>query len=226
MNRFIVCALLLAVPNTMAFGQEPNVTLWLQGRDGSNFLDLGVSETAVIQLWMTVGTNGGNNPLVVIDAFLTGYNALAGKDLSFEVSGFNDLTIPNSQMQRISRGSISAELPNGSIDSYRYIAQDPLSSTGTDGLGFPYPRTVLLDEIIIHEIATTPNGPDQIFFAFGGQAPTGFYLAGPNWDLTELGSVTLGTGSAADPFLVLESPEPTTLVLLTFGALCTVRRRQ
>lgn len=213
---------------------QPDVTVWLQSRDGSDNVSMAVSETAVIQVWGSVANGRDNSPLVAMTAPLRGYNAALGKTLSFEVAGFNDVTIPNSQMQRSDRGpNIDDLLPHAHIDEYFFFADDPTSNDALDGLqNTGTDRSFLLDEIIIRGTSINfDSGPDEVSFKSGDQSPRGFYLqviiAPPiHWVLLQLPSVAQGTGSAAEPFLINVTPEPLGQAFLLIGTAMLARRRR
>lgn len=201
-TRYVVAISLMLAATAAA-----QVTLWLENPQDpqAGAVTIEVGQSATIQLWLEVPEG---TILVNVDAILRGLDASFAKDLNFEVVGFNDVTILDSGMQRVGRGSITEALPHGFIDDYQYVADDVNYPLDQDS-GLPGPRTVLLDEIIIQGLdENTADGPDWLMFATGGQAPGGFEMAFASvpppgtWSMAELSTIELGTGSAEDPFLV------------------------
>jgi hypothetical protein len=194
-----------------AVAANAQVTVWLENPANPEAGDvtLEVGQTATVQLWLEVPDG---TILVNVDAILRGLDASFAKDLNFEVVGFNDVTIPDSQMQRVGRGNITEDLPNGFIDDYQFLADDanfPLDQNS----GLTGPANVLLDEIIIQGIdENVADGPDQIIFASGAQLPGGFemvFVEVPppgSWSVAEVTAVELGTGGVDEPFLVNVEP--------------------
>lgn len=238
MKRVLICALAVALFAMPAMAQKPAVEVWLQGTDGSDKITVGVSETAVIQLWMSVGAG---YPLVNVDALLETYDGLfnAGAE-HFDVYGFNDIAITNSQLQRKTRGSAEPASPGAPSDLdgatfYQYVGEDPTAFNGTDGiLG---PRTVLLDEIIIHGVADNTvagdnDGADWVVFNFTTAPPDGFFMnrvtfpPPGSWSIVQHQAVTQGTGNTGAPLLINVTPEPASLGLLLIGGLAALRRRR
>lgn len=230
MKRFLVCALGVALLAMPAAAQD--ATVWLQGTDGGNKVDVLVSQTAVVQLWVTIA---GGSTMIGIDAITRGYDSAFGKNINFEVAGFNDQVNPG-LMQRVSRGDVVNDLPNGNPDDYQYVGDDsnfPLSSSsGTAG-----PATFLLDEIIIHGIDNPANptglpSSDLLGFGLGAAAPGGFALTltgfpVQTWQALDA-TVATGTGSLpGNPLTVnVDVPEPATLGMLMIGGLAAIRRRR
>jgi hypothetical protein len=232
MKRVLICALAVAIFAMPSLAQKPDIQVWLQAVGGSDKITVGVSETAVIQLWADIGS--GNN-VVNIDALLQTYlNDFTPNVASFDVWGFNDIVITNSQMQRKTRGSAEPASPGAPslLDGptfYQYVGEDPTATAGTDGIAGP--RSVLLDEIIIHGVAdNSGTGPDFVIFEQGAAKPDAFYmdLVGfpPSWQAIQHASVTQGTGAGTSPLLVNVTPEPASLGLLLVGGLAALRRRR
>ena len=228
MKRLIICSLAVLLFASAANAQ--NLTLWLEDKaDGDSHLVInGVSNTGVVQLWMEVPDA---MILVNVDAILLGYDAAFGKNLSFEVAGFNDIVIPDSLLQRTTRGPIEGDLPHGFIDDYQYVGEDANFPLGGMS-GLTGPRTVLLDEIILHCTALNEGAPDWILFGFPPANPGGFEmlfqpLPPPGtWVISGLAVVDLLNGTFSNPFLVENIvPEPATLSLLLLGGLAAFRRR-
>ncbi len=118
--------------------------IWLQTIDGQDSIELAIGEEAIVQLWLEVDDGV---TLVALDAILRAYDQDFGKDLAFDIVGFNNYLIPDSFMQRTARGDRGSSLP-GSPDGYQYIGDD-LNMPYDGQSGLVGPRTVLLDEIII-----------------------------------------------------------------------------
>jgi hypothetical protein len=234
MKRFLAYVLGVALIAMPAAAQ--NTSVWLaDAADGDGTVSIGsIGGTGTIQLWMSYSSSA--NRLIGIDSILTGYDALFGDTTSFEVSGFNDQVIPGSGMQRLTRGDVAGDLPNGDIDDYQYVGDDLDAALNPDGLdGLQGPATVLLDEIVITGTADNSGvGPDQVFFAFGVQAPGGNRIRvrtipPPATWIIEDETVTRGTGdgeSSLNPLLVGVVPEPASLALLAVGGLVAIRRRR
>ena len=106
MKQVLICSLAVMAMGGVANAQ--NLTLWLADKaDGDGHIVMnGPSDTAVMQLWMEVPDE---MILITVDAILRGYDSSFGKDLHFEVQGFNDIVIPDSLLQRVHRGEIAQE---------------------------------------------------------------------------------------------------------------------
>ena len=225
MKRFAICALVVMAVAQMASAQA---TVWVQPTGGGNEICLGISETAVVQLWLTVAAPAGGQ-LQNIDAILTQYSTVGG---AFEVVGFNDQG-PWGNFERKGRGLIPP--PPDTLNGYQFVGADEITPF-TGGLGS---GTYLLDEIIIHGIVQTQDAPcppcdtataDKILFGTGPAAPGGFitYVG-----YTGYYQITAGTGTGANPkgtasdlpLYVCVTPEPTALSLLILGGLAVFRRR-
>ena len=235
MKRYVICSLAVMLFAGAANAQVDNLTLWLADKaDGDSHLVIeGVSNTGVVQLWMEVpafATDGSGNPFVLVnvDAILLAYDSAFGKDLDFEVSGFNDIVIPDSLLQRTTRGPIEGDLPHGFIDDYQYVGEDANFPLGGQS-GLTGPRTVLLDELILHCIHAP--SVDTVYFGFPPANPGGFEmlfqpLPPPGqWIISGLAVVDLLNGTFGNPFYVENIPEPATLSLLLLGGLAAFRRR-
>jgi hypothetical protein len=214
-----------------------------------------VGGTASIELWIT-------NPGYVLpelglagaDAILRGYDQLgqpqgsSDPEANYVISSFTDQVIPASQMQRVSRGDATADLPNAHPNDYQYVADDPIIGPGDPTEGWPNfsappnaappPITVLADVL---NITSTALGESFLGFALGGQAPGGFIVdIATGQAIQTLPSVT-GTGTFGTTFdlgcfcNVIDQgtairinvvPEPATLAMLAIGGLSVVRRRR
>ncbi|GAG50384.1 unnamed protein product, partial [marine sediment metagenome] len=132
--------------------------LWIQTPGGGDTINLLISETAVIQLWMeyTAPLDGESRLMVGMDAGLE-HLILDGHD--FEVVGFGDFGPwgVGSTFYRYSRGLLD-EAPHdgvpdytgvGNLSYYRFIGNVLPPYTETTGLP-PNQGAILLDEIIIH----------------------------------------------------------------------------
>ena len=234
MKRFVICALAILAPAGMASAQD--VTLWVQPVGGGNVICLeDISDTAVVQLWVDVHIPPGGQ-LVAMDAILTEYGDC------IDVLGFIDHGPWGSFGRRDPRGLIT--VPGGNLNQYQFLGLDENQPwtiwDGMTGSGLS-PGVHLLDEIIIHAIERTQDGPcpppdyetcNQIMFSFTA-APGGFkvypsyYTTGHYYDI----SVAFGTGrnlkGTADdlPLYVCVTPEPASLSLLLLGGLAAFRRR-
>ena len=120
------------------------------------------------------------------------------RKLSFVVSGFNDLAIPDSVFQRVSRGPVVAELPAGDINGYQYVGADEnLPYNAESGLA---PGVYLLDEIVITGTAdNSAAGPDLVTFAPGIQGPSGFQVDAANDFAIDGLNAELGLGDPGGP---------------------------
>ena len=239
MKRFAICALAVLLMAGVANAQH--CKLWIQapggGIDGDKVC-VGVTETAVIELWIEVYSLSYNGVLVAVDSILTAYDAAGTLGAqNFDVQGFTDYG-PYGTFGRLDpRGLIT--VPGGDINNYQYLGVDEnLPFTYTSGLSA---GTYHLDDIIIHGLTPTQLPPcppcdtataDWITFSKGAP-PSGFWVW-PDYfttygymDLT----VAFGTGafatkvSAAAPLYVCVTPEPTALSLLLLGGLAVFRRR-
>ena len=203
-----------------------NLTLWLENGDPTgdpNHIVMdGVSDTAVIQLWMTVPAS---MRLVNVDAILLSYDEAFGKDVDFEVVGFNDFG-PWGPFGRTTRGG-----PWGpGVDGYQYVGEDAnFPMGGESGMHFDVDTDILLDEIIIHCIHAP--SVDTVYFGFPPANPGGFELLFQQlpppgtWVIAGLPVVDLLNGTFSNPFIVENVPEPATLSLLLLGGLAAFRRR-
>ena len=226
-----------------------NLTVWLEPADdpGGNYIEMLPSETAVINLMMTVPAG---MQLVNVDAMLLHYDYAYGKDVSFEIVDFSDhgpygedLDHPGDDaFGRTTRGKsggvpIEELLPWPGVEGYQYVGEDanlnPVPNIWDGYSGVFGPGTYILDDIVIHCTGPSLDGlPDMIFFGFGDQAPAAvevlFAPAPPpgQWYSSDVSVVDLGIGATwDDPLLIMNVPEPATLGLLLLGGLAAFRRR-
>ena len=240
MKRVVLAVMSVAVFAGVASGQHTTgtVEVWLQNPDGGNTINLLVSETGIIQLWMdyTAPSDGVWRHLVGGDAGLQ--QRPVAPDESIEVVDFNDYG-PwglNDTFYRYSRGQLD-EAPHdgtpdytgvGNINNYMFISNVDTPYTTSNGL-LPGGGNMLLDEIIIEGIYLN-DVPDKVFFTLGLQAPSWFesYYDTGSFKIEVLEfTASLGTGSGkTNPVYVNVVPEPGTLALLAFGGLAVIRRRR
>jgi len=223
-----ICVLLGLSASSAGAGIE--ATLWVQGTDGGDQVDVQVSETAVIQLWLSVEPGV---TLISVSAVLLGYDQQFGADHAFEVQGFNDITIANSLLQRTSRGSVEDDIPHGVINDYQYVGSDNNLPFGASS-GLPGPRTVLLDEIIIHGIIPQSMllpTTNPVNFPFPDGHPSAFQLnfspfpPPGQWTAVDA-TLALGTGHFSNRLSINVVPEPAGLAMLAYGAVIFGRRKR
>jgi len=241
MKRFVMCALAVLVTAGVVNAQPYDAKLWIQPVGGGEEMCLGVSETAVIQLWIDVYIPPGGQ-LVAMDAILVHYASdWTSPGQAFTVEGFNDQGPWGTFGRRDPRGLIT--LPNGNLNQYQFLGLDEnqpwVLYDGSVGSGL-HPGMHLLDEIIIHgRVPTQPdcNEPcdralaDKVLFSFlappgGFKVYPSYYTTGHYYDAT----FTFGTGrnlkgTANDMPLFVCVPEPASLSLLLLGGLAAYRRR-
>ena len=239
MKRFAICALVFLVGAGVANAQEAK--LWIQAPGGGNEVCVGISETAVIELWMEVyAINLGPyvGRLVAMDAILTHTDSTSTAGTgNFDVSGFTDYGNWGTFGRKDPRGLIT--VPGGDLNDYQFLGVDenqPFSLAS--GLG---PGTYHLDDIIIHGMTQTQDLPcppvdtataDKVLFSYSAP-PGGFFIVptyGPTngyYDAT----FVFGTGENNfgkfndQPLFVGVTPEPSSLSLLLLGGLAAFRRR-
>ena len=233
-------ALLAGVASAQPVIDPGSATVWIQAPGGGNTINLIISETGVIQLWMDYTapvTESVTRLMTGMDAGLQQLPAPPDEDI--EVVGFNDYG-PwgiGGTLYRFSRGILDESphdgIPDitgvGNINWYMFIGNVNPPYTMSTGL-LPNGGQLLLDEIIIHGVNDTFSTKNRVYFTSGGKAPSWFettYYGDVSQGSVEHGFV-LGTGvNKKNPVYVHVSvPEPGTLALLAFGGLAAIRRRR
>ena len=239
MKRVVLVALSVALFAGVASAQTPQGTtaLWIQPVGGGNQINLAVSETAIIQLWMNYSApaDGNERLMIGMDAQLDHRDV---QGINFEVTGFNSQgpwPIAGTFF-RFSRGQLD-EAPHdaipditgvGNVDFYQF--QGTVNPPFTNQTGLP-PNLgdILLDEIIIHGVSDSLTVSNRVIFAPDPLAPSWFEQYFYEHDpaaFIEYG-FNLGTGvDKKNPVYVHVTPEPASLALLAFGGLAAIRRRR
>jgi hypothetical protein len=230
MKRFAICAFAVLAMAGAAHAQYAAGTLWIQPVGGGDEMCVGVSETAIIQLWIDVNVPSGGN-LSAVDAILVHYGS------AFDVEGFNDYGPWGTFGRTGPRGLIT--VPGGDLNQYQFLANDENQPwTSQSGLA---PGQTLLDEIIIHGLTETQAPPcppvdrgtaDVVMFSQTAP-PGGFVIFPASFSTGHYydASFTFGTGANAKgttsdlPLYVAVVPEPASLSLLLLGGLAVFRRR-
>jgi opacity protein-like surface antigen len=236
MKRFAICALSVMVLAGVASAQDAQV--WIQPVGGGNSMCVGVSDTAVIQVWMEVYSIAYGGRMQNVDTILDAVNQVdAG--LHFDVVAFNDVDYTGyaGTWGRTDPRGFFSNPPDPNMDlslNYQYVGEDLNSPwTASSGLG---PGTYLLDEIVIHGTDPTQEPPcppcdtttaDKVLFGAGAQTPGGFKVY-PGYAGYYTATVTMGTGNSgkiSQPLFICVTPEPASLSLLVLGGLAAFRRR-
>jgi hypothetical protein len=234
MKRVLLAALSVALLVGTASAQSNNADLWIQAPDGSDTLNIAVSETGVIQLWMDYYGSDMDCVMVGMDAILE-HRITNGQD--FEVTGFIDHG-PwgiGDTFYRKSRGILD-EAPHdgvpditgpGNLSWYQFQGDvaPPYECPIDRGL-LPGGGAILLDEIIIEGTTSTDTATNRVVFGSGTQEPSWYELCEYGCDVLEY-SFNLGTGINKKNalFVHVDVPEPGSLALLAFGGLALIRRR-
>jgi hypothetical protein len=235
----ISVALFAGVANAVPPIDPGSADVWIQTPGGGNLLNLIISETGVIQLWMdyTAPLDGESRLMVGMDAGLQQLPAAPDEDI--EVVGFigHGPWGVGDTFYRYSRGQLD-EAPHdgtpdytgvGNINYYMFIGVADPPYTESTGL-LPNGGAFILDEIIIHGVSDTFSTKNRVFFMSGLKAPSWFETT--FYEGTKVGTMEydllLGTGvNKKNPVYVHVSiPEPGTLALLAFGGLAAIRRRR
>ena len=247
MKRVVLASLCVALLAGVANAQYGTADLWLSSDTGTGVVDVLVSETAVIQVWMDYNpATAATDRMVGGDIFIE-HRVTEGHD--FEVVGFSSvgtwggLTHPYYLKNRgdlddspfddaadyVAAGNLSDYIFTGNVSASGIMPDMGLGDTGTG---------ILVDEIIIHGINTTvaPNlvsfsgsagsgTAESSWFEFGLYNGLGSYPALPSE--MAYNYVNGKPGKSAKALLVNVSvPEPGSLALLAFGGLAAIRRRR
>jgi len=245
MKRVVLVALSVALFAGVASAQTPQGTtsLWIQPVGGGNQINLAVSETAIIQLWMNYSApaDGNERLMIGMDAQLDHRDV---QGINFEVTGFNPQGPwgVGGTFYRFSRGQIDESPPDnivddgytgvGNVDYYQFQGTvNPIGDppyTMQTGL-LPNQGDILLDEIIIHGASDSGTVSNRVIFAPDPLTPSWFeayFYEGTYSYFTEYG-FDMGTGiNKNNPVYVHVTPEPASLALLAFGGLAAIRRRR
>jgi hypothetical protein len=227
----------------VANGQGSTADLWLSVPGGGNTLELTVSETGIIQLWLDYTNPDTDWHLMVgMDAQLI----QAPAESNIEVTGFAGpgaaadeygpwqefYTVSRSQLDEAPFDGVPDYTGVNNIEYYMYIGGADTPWDSTTGLD-PDQGAILLDALIIHgvynneDISGAWGWGDRVFFAGGEQAPSWFELSAYGTGVTYAEfAFSLGTGSAKANPIFVQVPEPGTLALLAFGGLAAIRRRR
>jgi hypothetical protein len=245
MKRVLLVALSVALFASVANAQGTG-TIWLAVPGGGNQVNMLVSETAVVQLWMEYTSSDPYARLLGVISQLQ-YRTQNGVD--FEVTGFQaspDLPagLPGSQLFRASRGILDQDNDGnpdtfglGNIDDYQFQGDvNALPAGGwSASMGlFGNEGQLLLDTIIIHGVNDTLTLSNRIMF---NQSIFPRYTEGTLYgdgviksEDNDILDVPFGMGTGINKlvpmYVHISVPEPGSLALLAFGGLAAIRRRR
>ena len=245
MKRVLLVALSVALFASIA--NAGTGTIWLQAPGGEDTINLLVSETAVIQLWMTYATDASRYRNVGVLAELE-HRITNGQN--FEAVGFNNSPMMPAGLGGTfflkSRGILDQApfdgvpdiLGVGNLSWYQFQGDVTALPTGgwdaTQGLdGSGAEATgLLLDEIIIHGITDGGTSRDRV--VFNATRPPSFFegdfygdgLIDPGTPVEIFFAMGTGINKKNALFVHVSIPEPGSLALLAFGGLAAIRRRR